>query len=151
MSSTLMPIEIPTKNSPDSKFEELWMKCQNRIGRGTTRDVFEILEHEDKVLKVMTRPSSYSNWAEVVVYHAATDKSFFAEVHSWSLSGKFLVMERLYPVTLKEIGGHQTPQFVNDRKLTNFGKDKFGKIKLLDFANLDLAHFPLFQFPASPE
>ena len=146
-----MPIEIPAANSPDSKFEELWMKCQNRIGRGTTRDVFEILEHADKVLKVMTRPSSYSNWAEVVVYHAATDKSFFAEVHSWSLTGKFLVMERLDPVALKDMVGHQTPRFVNDRKPSNFGRDKSGKIKLLDFANLDLEPCPLYQFPRSLE
>lgn len=144
-----MTLAIPPTNAPDSVFEEFWLLCLNRIDRGSTRDVFEIPDHPDKVLKVLTRQSNFANWAEIVTYTAATDKSFFAAIHSWSSSGRFLVMERLAPITLQDIASHQTPQFVNDKKPSNFGKDAAGKIKLLDYASLDLGCHPLYTFPAS--
>jgi hypothetical protein len=72
-----------------------------------------------------------------------------AEVYSWSWSGRFLVMERLDPITLQDLAGHETPQFVNDKKPSNFGKNKAGRIKALDYATLDLSPHPLHHFPAS--
>lgn len=144
-----MTIAIPPTNAPDSVFEEFWLQCPLRIARGTTRDVFEIPGHPDKVLKVLTRQSNFANWAEIVTYITTTDKSFFAEVYSWSWSGRFLVMERLGPITLQDLAGHKTPQFVNDKKPSNFGKGKVGRIKVLDYAALDLSPHPLHHFPAS--
>ncbi|WP_164461444.1 hypothetical protein [Alcaligenes faecalis] len=47
-----MTISIPRQTSPDSLFESLWLESPRRIGRGSSRDVYEISGHQDKVLKV---------------------------------------------------------------------------------------------------
>jgi hypothetical protein len=144
-----MAIEIPPPNAPDSFFEELWQQCATvvRIARGSSRDVYAIPEHDDKVLKVMTLPSNAANWFEIVTYLAAVDKDHFAQVHSWSRSGKFLVMERLQPVPLKGLSLHAFPAFLNDRKPENFGLSPSGRIKVLDYAMIDLSSDPLYHFP----
>lgn len=98
MKASPMSIIIPTFNQPDSDFENLLQQCSNKIGQGSSRDVFEIptLEHSDKVLKVIKLKSSAANWCEIVLYIKLVEecKPYFARIHSWSLSGKFLVMER---------------------------------------------------------
>lgn len=143
-----MSIVIPSKNAPDAYFEALWQQCQNRIGRGGSRDVYEIpSEDNDKVLKVSSRPSNFSNWAEIVIYNCASNKSYFAEIFSWSISGKYLVMERLTPVTGAQLSGHNTPNSITDKKSENFGIDKAGKIKMLDYASFNFNHNPLFTMP----
>lgn len=139
-----MTIHIPPVHSPDFRFEELWVSCAStgsRIGRGTTRDVYAIPDHPYKVLKVCTTPSNQTNWIEMVIYHAArANKRFYAEVHSVSWSGKFLVMERLERVTAAELSAvrQSFPPFVNDNKPENFGKDPQGNIKMLDYGMLEL-------------
>lgn len=147
-----MTIVIPAPNSPDSVFETLWQKCQNRIGRGTSRDVYEIVdEQNDKVLKVCSRPSNYTNWAEILIFNSAsdTDKDHFAKVISWSRSGKFLVMERLKPLVTGDIGGHKAPMCITDKKPSNFGRDNTGKIKMLDYAAFNFEAYSLFEFPST--
>lgn len=141
-----MKSKIPPPNSPDACFEALWQKCTERVGRGTTRDVYAIAD-EDKVLKVAITPSYFANWAEIVLYHRAGDKSYFAEVFSWSMSGKYLVMQRLDEVAASELSGHKTPMSITDKKPSNFGKDKSGNIKLLDYAMFSFEHEPLFTMP----
>nr|WP_278991061.1 hypothetical protein [Plesiomonas shigelloides] len=137
-----------TQNAPDNYFEALWQQCQNRIGRGSGRDVYEIpSENNDKVLKVSSRHSNFSNWAEIIIYNNAFDQSYFAEIFSWSLSGKFLVMERLSPVTPAQLSGHMTPMSITDKKAENFGIDKSGNIKLLDYALFTFDVKPLFKMP----
>lgn len=141
-----MTLTIPPINAADVQFEELWRSCASaglRIGRGTTRDIYEIPEHPDKVLKVCVVPSNQTNWIESVIYHAAGDyQQSFAAVHSISWSGRFLVMERLTTgvVTAAELNAMRSsfPPFVNDRKPENYGKDVNGKIKMLDYGMLDL-------------
>ncbi|HCE3246954.1 TPA: hypothetical protein NG581_003611 [Vibrio parahaemolyticus] len=139
---------IPGPNSPDSAFELLWQKCQNRIGRGSSRDVYEI--DDDKVLKVCSRPSNCTNWAEIIIFNSSsdTDKAHFAEVISWSRSGKFLVMERLQPLAAVDIVGHKTPMCITDKKSSNFGRDNSGSIKMLDYAAFNFEAQPLFEFPS---
>ncbi|MCG3817263.1 hypothetical protein [Photobacterium damselae] len=139
---------IPEPNSPDSVFELLWQKCPERIGRGSSRDVYEI--DDDKVLKVCSRPSNYTNWAEIIIFNSASDidKAHFAEVISWSHSGKFLVMERLQPLAAADIVGHKTPMCITDKKPSNFGRDNSGKIKMLDYAAFNFEAQPLFEFPS---
>nr|WP_314709562.1 hypothetical protein [uncultured Comamonas sp.] len=139
-----MILNIPPINATEAQFEEFWRSCLSnggpRIGRGTTRDVYEIPGHPDKVLKVCSVPSNYSNWAESVIYNSAGDfQQCLAEVISISWSGKFLVMERLTPgVTANELASELAnfPWFLNDKKPSNFGKTANGKIKMLDFAML---------------
>ncbi len=141
-----MTLTIPPSNAADVQFEELWRSCASaapRIGRGTTRDVYGIPGHPDKVLKVCVVPSNQTNWIESVIYHAAGDyQQSFASVHSISWSGRFLVMERLITgvVTAAELSAMRSsfPPFVNDRKPENYGKDVNGKIKMLDYGMLDL-------------
>jgi len=141
-----MTLTIPPTNAADVQFEELWRSCASagpRIGRGTTRDVYGIPGHPDKVLKVCVVPSNQSNWIESVLYHSAGGyKHSLAEVYSISWSGRFLVMERLTTgvVTATELSAMRSSflPFVNDRKPENYGKDVSGKIKMLDYSMLDL-------------
>jgi hypothetical protein len=130
----------------DVHFEDIWRSCASvvgsRIGRGTTRDVYAIPDHPDKVLKVCVVPSNKTNWIESVIYsNAGRHQSSFAAVYSISWSGKFLVMERMtVDVTAAELSAARStfPLFVNDRKPENYGKDSNGRIKMLDYGMLDL-------------
>ncbi len=104
-----------------------------------------------KVLKVMNRPGNFPNWAEIVLWQASPpSRHYLAEIHSWSWSGKFLVMERLSPITRPDLNGLQFPAFLNDRKSENFGRSASGTIKALDYAMLDLVPGALYQFPPFP-
>lgn len=138
-------MNFPPPNSPDTDFEKLWLKCPKKIGTGSSRDVFEI--DGDYVLKVSNKPINFSNWSEIVIYTRALDKSFFAEVKSWSNSGKFMVMEKLQSIHASQLVGHRLPSCIFDKKTANFGMDKSGDIKLLDFASFDFNHNPLFTMP----
>ena len=148
-----MTSTIPTGSASDMQFEDLWRICASagpRIGRGTTRDVYSIPGHPDKVLKVCVVPSNQTNWIESVTYHAAgKHQSSLAAVHSISWSGKFLVMERLTSgVTAEELNAARSsfPPFVNDMKPENYGKDPAGTIKMLDYGMLDLDTAPQSTF-----
>lgn len=135
-----MPIVIPRKNSPDSCFEILWLDCmcKPRLGRGTTRDVYEI-PGENKVLKVSNVPSNLTNWREVLVYDLMKNSGELAEIFSWSWSGKFVVMEKLISVPQDyNMGTHKYPDFLTDRKRENYGQDSHGKIKALDYASVNV-------------
>jgi hypothetical protein len=131
-----MTIDIPGYASPDSHFESLWLECPNLITRGTGLDVSEIPGHPDKVLKVSNRQSNYSNWMEILVYNQFKDGDELAKIFSWSWSGRFVVMERLVPLSRDEFTSHSFPRYLTDRKLENYGKDALGKIKSLDYAAL---------------
>lgn len=146
-----MTTAIPAANSPDSNFEAFWQTCLNRLARGSNRDVYEIPDHDDKVLKVMNRPGNFPNWAEIVLWQTATSsRVYLAKIHTWSWSGKFLVMERLNPISRTDLTGLQFPAFLNDRKSENFGRSASGAIKALDYAMLDLMPGAHFQFPPFP-
>lgn len=144
-----MASNIPTPNSPDAQFEELWQKRPVRIGRGTGRDVYELDGHADKVLKVSTLPSNVANWTEVVAYTFSNDKTFFGEVYSWSMSGRFLVMEHLEDVDPQHLSGLEIPWFVNDKKTSALGRARDGSIKLRDYGMLAIDPGVLFRFPAA--
>lgn len=144
-----MLVEIPPPNSPDAVFEALWQKHPLRIGRGTNRDAYQVKDHPDKVLKVMTLPSSVANWAEIVVYTYSQNKSYFGEIYSWSLSGRFLVMEKLEDVTANDLALHEIPAFVNDKKVSAFGRSADGSIKLRDYGMLTIEPGRLFSFSST--
>lgn len=131
-----MTIDIPRHASPDCHFESLWLECPTLIARGTGRDVYEIPDHADKVLKVSNRQSNFSNWMEILVYDQFKDGDELAKIFSWSWSGRFVVMERLIPLQRGDIDSYQFPWFLTDRKPENYGKDASGKIKALDYAAL---------------
>lgn len=135
----IMTIEIPRQTSPDDSFESLWLECPNLIARGTGRDVYEIPDHPDKVLKVSNRQSNFSNWMEILVHNQFKDRDELATIFSWSWSGRFIVMERLTPLSPGDLSSHEFPYYLTDRKPENYGKDASGKIKALDYAALSIA------------
>ncbi|AYR21991.1 hypothetical protein D6I95_17605 [Alcaligenes faecalis] len=73
------------------------------------------------------------------MYSQFKDTGDLAELFSWSWSGKFLVMERLFPLELNEFNSHRMPRYLTDRKPENYGKDASGKIKALDYAALAIS------------
>lgn len=141
-----MTIEIPRSNSPDASFESLWLHCTERIGRGSNRDVYAIPDHGDKVLKVSNRQANFANWAEILIHHYQKDSGDLAEIFSWSWSGKFVVMERLAPLSRDEMVGYKYPEYLTDRKTENYGRDSSGRIKALDYASLKLDQYSMNRF-----
>jgi hypothetical protein len=150
----MTPPAIPPMNAPDDEFEALLRICEalgRRMGHGTTRDVYELPGHPDKVLKVCHGKSNGPNWIEAMVYHhAGKYKDDLAEIHSFSLSGKYLVMERLRTgVKADDLNAVRPsfPPFFNDRKPSNYGWDANGKLKMLDYAlfTLDTGTRSLFE------
>lgn len=133
-----MALTIPRHTSPDSHFESLWLESPRRIGRGTSRDVYEIPDHPEKILKVSIGQSNFCNWMEILVYNQFKETGHLAELFSWSWSGKFLVMERLMPLDEGDFSPHCCPKYLSDRKPENYGKDASGKIKALDYAALSI-------------
>lgn len=131
-----MATHIPRHTSPDCQFESLWLECKNLIARGTGRDAYEIPGHPDKVLKVSNRQSNFSNWMEILVYEQFKDRDELATILSWSWSGRFIVMERLAPLSPGDLCSYTFPYYLTDRKPENYGKDASGKIKALDYAAL---------------
>jgi hypothetical protein len=134
-----LTVEIPRHTSPDCQFKSLWLKCPNLIARGTSRDVYEIPDHQDKVLKVANRQTNFSNWMEILVYSQFKESDDLAKILSWSWSGKFVVMERLTPLVEGDLAAHNFPYYLTDRKPSNYGRDASGKIKALDYAALAIA------------
>jgi hypothetical protein len=139
-------IKIPAMHEPDALFEQFWLSCVKRIARGSNRDVYEIPEH-DMVLKVSNRQANFANWSEITAYSHSKNSAYLAKVISWSWSGKYLVMEKLSPVTLNDLNGQQFPNYITDKKPGNFGKDAQGNIKVLDYGMLDLSGCPTKLFP----
>lgn len=130
-----MTITIPKNNSPDTIFEELLKNCI-KLGEGTSRLVYEIPGHDDKVIKASKLEANFSNWSEIIAYHYNRDDGKLAEILSWSWSGKYIVMERLTPLKPGEASEYNFPEYLTDRKPSNLGRDKDGAIKALDYGCL---------------
>jgi len=145
MSSHRIIVTVPPYNAPDDSFKELLKQCNLLSDKGTTRDVYEI-PGENKVLKAVKKPSNYANWNEIVVWQSLSDqlKPLFAEIFSFSRSGRFLVMEQLDPLSFGE--GHNSqryPRFLSDKvKPQNFGRSRIDPqhIKALDYGCVLLEH-----------
>lgn len=132
-----MTVTIPDKHAPDAIFQVLLNHC-NKVGHGSTRDAYEIPGHPDKVLKVSNKPGNFTNWAEIVLYTRAKDKSHLAEIFSWSWSGMFVVMEKLDRLPPGAFEPSTLPRWLNDKKPENFGKSQSGEVKALDYAMFEV-------------
>ena len=73
---------------------------------------------------------------QILAYNQFKDGDELAKIFSWSWSGRFVVMERLVPLSWDEFTSHSFPCCLTDRKLENYGKDALGKIRSLDYAAL---------------
>lgn len=73
------------------------------------------------------------------MYNQFKEGDELAKIFSWSWSGRFIVMERLEPLSPEDLRLCTFPYYLTDRKPENYGKDASGKIKALDYAALAIA------------
>lgn len=142
LKSSLGP-DIPAQFSSDAIFKELQDTHCSFLKKGTSRKVYDI-KGTEYVLKVAIKKENIvCNWTEIVAFHAFdNDQAKLGRVFSWSVSGKFLVMEKL---NMQSHPGEtfNFPTWVNDRKYSNVGKAEDGTYKICDYA--------LVITPSSPE
>jgi hypothetical protein len=144
------PQAIPAFHSDDADFAALIEVDATPIGKGTSRTVFEIPGHLDKVLKIANNDSNAANWVEATIYAHLSDKSKFGEVCSISRSGKFLVMERLDDLPADGAAGFQFPDWWTDRKRESFGCSRStGALKIRDYALVNLSLGVLSPMPSA--
>lgn len=116
------------------------------IGSGHARDVYNIIDNNDYVLKIAKEEKLKHNENEANFYFTAIINNFtkvidcIAEVRSISKSGKYLIMERLcvdFSPSLKPV--FMIPIEVYDKHKKNFGMTKDKKnIKCLDYGGVSL-------------
>jgi hypothetical protein len=113
-----------------------------RIGAGTTREVFSVKGRDDVVMKRVKAVSAFNNWSEFIVWNAARVtrwSNMLAAVEKISHSGQYLMMERLLPLSADDAyGAPPMPYWLNDMKFSNFGKTADGTIKAWDYALVNL-------------
>jgi len=124
------------------------------IGRGSARDIFSYKDEPNWVIKQHRFQPHFSNMIEWIIWNQIKEteslKDIFGECAAMSVSGRYLVMEKL--VDLTKVDGPQTlryPSWLTDRKISNFGRSSSGIIKIRDFGQLvlgdTLARGPLEQ------
>ena len=124
--------KIPPPNAADSQFSRL---RGDSIGQpGTSREVYSIRDAPDVVLKVSRLESNVVNWREIVAWHMYGEEGQCGTLHSWSRSGKYLVMERLDDIDLDAFRAFRWPEWVTDRKPSNLGRSSAGVVKVRDYA-----------------
>jgi hypothetical protein len=123
---------------PDADAQSL---VGQRIGGGGAREVFEVKNDPGTVIKVAAQ-YPLTNFVEWLIWTWVRDTHWheaFAECHTISASGRYLIMERL--TNLPEGRKTETPtlpSFVGDVWANNFGVDPAGMIKVRDYANVNM-------------
>lgn len=141
-------MQIPEGIVEDQSLVDL-IDLDDEVGIGTTRKVFGVKGAPDLVIKESYKPFHYGNFVEWTVWHAvlkmAEDimgnetnpqlQSHFARAVAISNSAKFLIMERLQPVSdLDHTQLRKFPGWLNDRKPSAFGLAEDGQLKAMDYA-----------------
>ena len=110
-----------------------------QLGSGMSRQVCIHPTDKNKVIKIENSKSHFQNVIEWEMWqrYKNTQKvaRWLAPCYAISHSGTFLVMERVKDI---EKPPHQLPTFLNDHKLTNFGKMPDGRIVARDYGLLTL-------------
>lgn len=142
-------INIPEFHAPDEQFAALIPEAAEELGIGTSRHVFRIEGHPDKVIKVALG-SNAANWTEFVIYTHLDNSSSFGEILSISRSGKYLIMEYLQDIPVGQ-PLPDVPIWLTDRKRSAFGLSKDGNPKIRDYAQVNLALGYLVSMPSRSE
>ena len=125
---------------PDADCKKLIMQPQ--LGRGGARVVYAVNNDSDAVIKEVHLPFVGSNMMEWQLWCAVKDTPFanlFGECLAISVTGRFLIMERLDDITKSDWPSTPTmPEWLNDLKPGNFGKNAAGHIKIRDYATVQL-------------
>jgi hypothetical protein len=131
--SSMLDTKIPLKFSSDETFEMFLDQECTYLAEGTSRKVYSV-RGDKYVVKVATLEHATCNWIEIAAFlNFEDDRSRLARIDSWSLSGRFIVMERLtFPASLADQFVY--PAWVTDRKSSNIGKSQDGTCKICDYA-----------------
>jgi hypothetical protein len=148
----------PVPMVPDAQLE---VRVGERIGSGTTHEVYEDQEHTTRVIKRAWEGDVGANWVEYFVWTAARDTRWanvIAQCFAISESGRFLSMERIQaPIQLTQYPDvPDLPWWLDDLQPKNFGVAADGTVKVCDYALVGLGfdmdealpHRPSFAWPA---
>jgi hypothetical protein len=112
------------------------------LGRGGARVAFPVKDNPSVVIKKVHLRFVGANVIEWIVWNSmkqTTLKQYFGECLSISETGRYLIMERLDDISPADYKACPTmPNWLNDLKPSNFGKDQSGQIRLRDYANVQL-------------
>jgi hypothetical protein len=132
---------------PDTYFEDLIQGC-DQVGEGTSRKVYGVRDRDDVVIKVQDSGLPQGNMIEWIVWSALCEmgedimgtepnpeiKSVFAECFKISVSGRYLMMERLDQIEKETpLKIQQFPDWLNDKKRSAFGLSSSGSVKVMDY------------------
>ncbi|HHX8497307.1 hypothetical protein [Vibrio diabolicus] len=125
---------IPVNMSPDEDYIKI---KGNLINNGSSRDVYEVLNHSEYVLKYNEKAGANRN--EEKYYSDAKQLNLsdvidrIGTISSISKSGKYLIMERLDDL-VNFNGEYEYPDEIQDVKKSSFGQNSAGEVKLRDYA-----------------
>ena len=111
------------------------------FAKGSSREVYRVKEHADRVVKKAISGRPTSNMIEWFVWLGSADHPLLANVlgHCFALSesGRYLVMQRLDDIDQKDYPKiPDVPVWLNDLKPSAFGK-RDGIIKVRDYGVLN--------------
>ena len=129
---------------------------EDKVGKGSTREVFGVIGAPNLVIKRSHVPFHNSNFVEWTIWNAVQEMTaddimghepnqhlvkIFAEVFAISYSAEFLLMERLKPLRVTDlICYNKFPKWLNDKKPNAFGLAIDGEVKAMDYAMIDFYH-----------
>jgi len=112
------------------------------LGTGWSRVVVEALGYPDSVVKISYRPGNLANWTEWHLWQQIRSEAnlapLFGECRAISVTGKYLLMERLDSLTGTPTPTRVAPPWLTDRKPNAFGANAAGQVKIRDYAAVNL-------------
>lgn len=142
---------------PDSEFESLLGDANsparqppNLLGTGTRRQVYAYPADGDWVIKECRHADYRQNWTEWLMWEQIKDeepvrgrqhlRSIFAECRAISVTGRYLVMDRLAMLTVADKPDRpDRPLWTTDPKWTScLGRSHAGAVKYLDYGLVKL-------------
>ncbi len=131
------------KDAPMSDADCTGIILQPQLGRGTARIVYAVVGDPDAVIKKVHLPFVGPNFVEWQMWQRVKHTKFgslFGECLAISMTGRFLIMERLDDITQSDWPNTPSmPVWLQDLNPTNFGKNTNGEIKVRDYATVQIS------------
>lgn len=133
MSSLAIKV-VPLPFSTDWAFDEFIKLHCDYLAAGTSREVHAVRDARFVVKVAKDDGARICNWSEVAAFLSSkNDQLKLGEIVSWSVSGKYIVMERLDTST-DPPSDFLPPAWATDLGAKNGGLDDCGRYKLCDYA-----------------
>jgi hypothetical protein len=130
------------------------------FARGTARHAYRMKSDPNAIVKKSVQPRNYSNFLKWTIWLGSEPhpqlKNVLGRCHCLSVTGKYLIMERLDDIEQADyrlIG--DVPAWCDDTKPSAFGKRKgvikirdYGKVRYSDLLNQSLVKPPAFALSA---